>query len=150
MAKTAVKKSTKLATKANNPARKPAATKTAKVVKSVAPTKKTATAKAPVVSKDELRAQLDKAHNTITTLRTKGRGAVKAAKLSAAQIAELEAMVAKLEKKLASQVKPAKPNVIATKPVKQRGRKAAKKESNDLPAELSDPESAEAGISGEE
>ncbi|NNM56497.1 hypothetical protein [Acidocella sp.] len=139
MAKAAPKKSTKPAAKTTKPGRKPAAQKTTKAVKAAAPVKKPAAVKAPVVSKDELRAQLEKAQNTIVTLRTKSREAVKAAKVSAAQIAELAATVAQLEKKLGGQAKPAKPEVpAAAKPVKQRGRKTAAKgdvvpdESDDL------------------
>ncbi len=130
--------------KAAKPGRKPAAAKTTKAVKAVAPVKKPAAVKAPVVSKDELRIQLEKAQNTIATLRTKSREAVKAAKMSATQIAVLEAKVAQLEKKLGGQVKPAK-QAAAAKPVKRRGRKAALKADADAPVEADDlaPEPAE-------
>ena len=140
MAKAAPKKTPKPAAKATKPGRKPAAAKTTKVVKAVAPLKKPAAVKAPVVSKDELRAQLEKAQNTIATLRTKSREAVKAAKASATQIAELEAKVSQLERKLGSQVKPAKPvEPVAAKPTKQRGRKAAvKSDADTAPVEAAD------------
>ncbi len=138
MAKAAPKKTAKPAAKAIKPGRKPAA-KTTKVVKAAVPVKKPTAVKAPVMSKDELRVQLEKAQKTIVTLRTKSREAVKAAKTSAAQIAELEATVAQMEKKVAGQVKPAKQAAAAAKPVvKKRGRKAAAKgdvvpdESDDL------------------
>jgi uncharacterized coiled-coil DUF342 family protein len=151
MAKAAPKKTAKPATKAVKQDRRPAATKTTEVVKAAAPVKKPATVKAAVVSKDELRAQLEKAQNTIATLRTKSREAVRAAKASAAEIDELEAKVALLEKKLAAQTKPTKPAPTAAKPVKQRGRKAAVKadivvpvESDDMPVEPSDLAPAEA------
>ena len=97
MAKAATKKTNKPATKAAKPGRRPAAAKTTKVVKATAPAKKPAAVKAAVVSKDELRAQLEKAQNTIATLRIKSRETVRAAKTSAAQISELEATVAQLE-----------------------------------------------------
>ena len=61
-----------------------------------------APAPAPKVSKDELRAQVEKLELTVTTLRAKGREANKAAKVSTARIAELEGQVAQLEEKLAS------------------------------------------------
>jgi hypothetical protein len=144
MAKAAPKKAAKPATKAAKPGRRPAAAKTTKVVKAAAPVKKPAPVKAPVVSKDELRIQLEKAQNTIATLRTKGREAVRAAKASTAQIAELEAKVAQLEKKSAVQEKPTSPAPTAKKPTKQRGRKATVKADVNVPAESADPALAEA------
>ncbi len=129
MAKAAPKKTTRPAAKPGRPA-----AKTAKPVKAATPAKKPAlkapavkapAVKAQVVSKDELRTQLEKAQNTIATLRIKSREAVRAAKASAAQIGELEAKVAQLEKRLAAQQKPAKPAPAAPKAVKPRGRKPA-------------------------
>lgn len=141
MAKAAPKKAAKPATKAVKPGRRPAATKTTKIVKTTATVKKPAAVKAPVLSKDELRIQLGKALKTIDTLRTKSREAVRAAKASAAQIAELEARVAQLEKKSAIKEKPASPAPAAAKP---RGRKAAVKAGADVPAESAGTSSAEA------
>jgi nucleoside-triphosphatase THEP1 len=138
MAKAEPKKTAKPATKAVKAGHSPAAAKTTKVVKAAAPVKKPAAAKAVVISKDELRAQLEKAQNTIATLRTKSREAVRAAKASAAQIAELEVKVAQLEKKLTAQAKPAKSDTAVVKPVKQRGRKSAEKADVDVPAESDD------------
>jgi len=149
MAKAAPKKTVKPAAKAAKPGRRPAGAKTTKVVKAVAPAKKPAAVKAPLVSKDELRAQLEKAQNTIATLRTKSREAVRAAKAAAVQIVELEAKVAELEKKLAAQAKPAKP-ASAAKPVKQRGRKAAVTGDAEAPVESDELTSAEAGTTAEE
>ena len=100
--------------------------------------KKPGPVKATPVSKDELRTQLEKAQNTIATLRTKSREVVRAAKASAAQIAELEAKVAQLEKKLTAQPKPAKPDAAVAKPVKQRSRKAAEKADVVAPVESDD------------
>jgi hypothetical protein len=149
MARAAPKKATKPAAKATKPGR-PAAAKTTKVVKAAAPVKKPAAVKAPVVSKDELRAQLEKAQNTIATLRTKSREAIRAAKASAAQIAELEATVAQLEKKLASQTKTTKPETAVAKPIKQRGRKAAVKADVDAPAETDKPAAGDVDTASED
>ena len=149
MAKAATKKSAKPATETTKPGR-PTAAKTTKVVKAAAPVKKPTVAKPPVISKDELRAQLEKAQNTIATLRTKSREAVRVAKASAAQIAELEATVAQLEKKLASQAKPAKLVATSAKSTKQRGRKPAVKADVVVPAESEDPASVEADTAPED
>jgi hypothetical protein len=144
MAKAAPKKTAKPAAKATKPGRRPAAAKTTKIVKVAAPVKKPAVVKAPVLSKDELRIQLDKALKTIATLRTKSREAVLAAKTSAAQIAELEAKVAQLEKKPAVKEKPESPVPMAAKPAKRPGRKAAVKADLNEVVELADSVSAEA------
>jgi hypothetical protein len=140
MAKAAPKKITRPAAKAAKASRKPAAAKTKKVVKAVAPVKRPTPIKAPVVSKDELRVQLEKAQTTIATLRTKAREATRAAKSSAAQIAELEAKVAQLEKKSAPQEKPTAQSSIAAKPAKQRRRKVAEKAGAEAAAETTDPD----------
>ena len=134
MAKATQKKTTKPGTKAAKPGR-PAAAKPAKVIKPAAPVKKPAAVRAPVISKDELRAQLEKAQNTVATLRAKSREAVRAAKAAAAHIAELEAQVAQLEKKIAAETKAAKPESAEAKPTKQRGRKAANKGDTVRPSE---------------
>jgi hypothetical protein len=147
MAKAAAQKITKPATTKAKPGRRPAA-RSAKVVKSATPVKKPAAVKAPVVSKDELRAQLEKAQNTIATLRTKSREAVRAAKLSAAQIAELEAKVAQLEKNLAAQAKPAKSSAAVAKPVKPRGHKSAEEAIVDVPVEADIVTPTEASAEG--
>ena len=67
--------------------------------------KRAATAAAPAqkVSKDELRAQVEKLERTNATLRVKGREATLVAKTAAARIAELEELVARLEKQVAAQ-----------------------------------------------
>jgi len=149
MAKAAPKKTIKPAAKTTKPGRRPTGAKTTKVVKAAAPAKKPAAVKAPPVSKDELRAQLEKAQNTIATLRAKSREAVRAAKAAAVQIVELEAKVAELEKKVGAQAKPAKP-AAAAKPVKQRGRKAAVTGDADAPVESDELAPAEAGTAAEE
>lgn len=147
MAKAALKKTTKPAIAIVKRGRRPSATTAAKVAKAAAPVKKPAPVKAAPISKDELRTQLEKAQNTIATLRTKSREAVRAAKLSAAQIAELEAKVAQLEKKLNAQPKPAKP-AAAAKPAKRQGRKAVETVDVIVPVESDDlaPVEAEAAF----
>jgi BMFP domain-containing protein YqiC len=144
MAKAALKKTTKPAIAIVKRGRRPSAATAAKVTKTAAPVKKPAPVKAAPISKDELRAQLEKAQNTIATLRTKNREAVRAVKLSAAQIAELEAKVAQLEKKLNAQPKPAKPVAAAAKPAKRQGRKAVETVDVVVPVESEDLAPAEA------
>jgi hypothetical protein len=144
MTKAAPKKTAKPVTKAVKPGRHPVAAKTTKVGKAAAPVKKPAIVKAVVVSKDELRAQLEKAQIMIVALRTKSREAVRAAKASTAQIAELEAKVAQLEKKPTAQAKTAKPGTSTAKPAKQRRRKAAVKTDVDVPVESDDVAPVEA------
>ena len=124
MAKAAAKKTVKPAIKAVKAGLKTAVAKVNKGVKVEALVKKLPLVKSPVISKDELRVQLEKAQTTIATLRTKAREATRAAKASAARIAELEAGMAKLEKKSAVQQKPTIKASKTGKPAKQRGRKA--------------------------
>jgi chromosome segregation ATPase len=57
---------------------------------------------APKVSKDELRAQVDKLDRANATLRAKNREATREAKRAAARIAELEVQLARLEEQLAT------------------------------------------------
>ena len=139
MAKAATKKTVKSATKAVKPGRRAAAAKPTKSVKAVAPAKKPAAAKAPVVSKDELRAQLEKAQTTITTLRTKSREATRAAKEAAARIASLEAKVAQLEKTSSAKEKPTSPAPVSEKLAKPRGRRAAVKAAPEAQIEPGEP-----------
>jgi hypothetical protein len=56
----------------------------------------------PKVSKGELRAQVEKLEQTVSTLRAMSREANKATKAYTARISELEQQVAQLEKKVAS------------------------------------------------
>jgi chromosome segregation ATPase len=149
MAKAATKKAVKSATKAVKPGRRVAAAKPIKSVKAAAPAKKPAAVRAPVVSKDELRAQLEKAQTTITTLRTKSREATRAAKEAAARIAELEAKVAQLEKTPAVKEKPKSAAPTAEKPVKPRGRRASVKAEPDAPIEPAEPVPADSETPGE-
>jgi chromosome segregation ATPase len=139
MAKAATKKAVKSAPKALKPGRRVAAAKPTKSVKAAAPAKKPAAARAPVVSKDELRAQLEKAQTTITTLRTKNREATRAAKEAAARIAELEAKVAQLEKAPSVKEKPKSAAPTREKLVKPRGRRAAVKAEPEAPIEYAEP-----------
>jgi hypothetical protein len=57
---------------------------------------------APKVSKDELRAHVEKLEQLVASFRAKSRESNKAAKVATARIAELEAQVAQLEKTLAA------------------------------------------------
>jgi hypothetical protein len=63
---------------------------------------------APKASKEELRVQVEKMEQLVTTLRAKSREANKAAKEATARISELEQQVAQLEKKIASASAPAR------------------------------------------
>jgi chromosome segregation ATPase len=76
--------------------------------------------RAPVVSKDELRAQVEKLEQTVATLRTKGREASRAAKQANARIVELEEDVARLEKQVASQAASTKRNATRSATRKSR------------------------------
>lgn len=137
MAKAAAKKTAAKA-KTKAPARKAVKAAPAKAVKAPAPKKpaakpvvktvakkpavvkkpaatKAAAVRAPVVSKDELRAQIEKLENTITTLRAKNRDAVKALKIAENRVAELEHEISQIE------VKP-----VAEKPVQPRKPRAVK------------------------
>ena len=61
-----------------------------KAIKPAAMPKRAPVAAAPKVSKDELRAQVEKLELSVAALRTKNREANRAAKTAAARIAELE------------------------------------------------------------
>jgi len=139
MAKAATKKAVKSATKGVKPGRRVAAAKPPKSVKATPPAKKPAAVRAPVVSKDELRAQLEKAQTTITALRAKSREANRLAKEAAARIAELEAKVAQLEKTSPVKEKPMSATASADKPVKLRGRRATVKAAPEAPIEPGEP-----------
>ena len=87
-------------------ARKPVPPAKAKA-KVAAAKKPAAAAKPPVtparaLSKDALRTQMEKLERANTALRTKNREANRAAKLSAARMAELEGEVARLQRHLAA------------------------------------------------
>jgi hypothetical protein len=81
-----------------------------KAIKPAAISKRAPATAAPVatVSKDELRAQVEKLELSVASLRTKNREANRATKIAAARIAELEDQVARLEKSAALQTAPAK------------------------------------------
>jgi len=144
MAKAAVKKILKkTGTKTKTPARKAVkavAAKTAKATKAPAPkktvakvaakpvaktpavvkkpvTKALAPTRAPLVSKDELRAQIEKLNNTIAGLRVKNREAVKALKLAENKIAALEHEISQIDVKpvVEAPVAPRKPRAVKPK-----------------------------------
>ena len=81
---------------------------------------------APKLSKDELRAQVEKLERANATLRVKSRETNRVAKSSAARIAELEGEVARLEKKVASQA------AAATRGSKPRTSASSKRRSSDI------------------
>ena len=117
-------KSTRATTPARKigPASKGVAGKSARASAS-APEKRTArttaAVPAPKVSKDELRANVEKLEQLVATLRAKSREANKMAKAATARISELEAEVARLEKKAAA----ASPSAREQKPARvTRGR----------------------------
>lgn len=62
---------------------------------------------APKLSKDELRAQVEKLEKTVASLRLKNRELKRVSGAEAGRVEELERMVAKLERKLALQETPA-------------------------------------------
>jgi hypothetical protein len=105
-------KTAKSAGRGRKPGRKTAASaKTGAGVKSptftkvAAPFKRAsaASARAPTVSKDELRARVAKLERANATLRAKSRDAARAAKAAAARIAELDDQVARLGKQIGAQ-----------------------------------------------
>ena len=74
---------------------------------------------APKPSKSELQAQVEKLERTVTTLRTRSREAVRAAKQAATRIEELEAQLATMERQAP------KPPVVAQSPAPKRALKRA-------------------------
>jgi hypothetical protein len=82
--------------------------------------------RAPKLSKDELRAQVEKLERANATLRAKSRETNRVAKSSAARIAELEEEVARLEKKAASQA------AAAIRGAKPRTSASSKRRSSDI------------------
>lgn len=70
-----------------------------------------------VVTKDELRAQVEKLERANATLRAKSREAGRAAKLAAARIEELEAQVTKLERSAIPKEAPARTKAARSKAV---------------------------------
>ena len=96
--------------KAAEPTRRPrrpappakAKAKVAAAKKPAAAAKSSSVTPARALSKDALRAQVEKLERANTALRTKNREANRAAKLSAARMAELEGEVARLQTQLAA------------------------------------------------
>jgi chromosome segregation ATPase len=80
------------------------------------------TASAPKLSKDELRAQVEKLERANANLRTKSREASREAKTTAARVAELEAQVVRLEKRLVAQAARAGDDRAASAPKGRRAR----------------------------
>ena len=82
--------------------------------------------RAPKLSKDELRAQVEKLERANASLRAKSRETNRAAKSAGARIAELEGEVARLEKRVASQA------AAATRGGNPRTSASSKRRSSDL------------------
>lgn len=82
--------------------------------------------RAPKLSKDELRAQVEKLERANATLRAKSRETSRAARSAAARIAELEGEVARLEKKVASQA------AAATRGPRPRTAASSKRRSSEI------------------
>ena len=103
------------------PTKAVAAPKAGAASKAVGARKAVAATPAPKVSKDDLRAQVEKLELAHATLRAKSRDMGKAAKAANTRIAELEAEVAQLQAQAeraaasAKRVKPAKPASAAPK-----------------------------------
>ena len=96
-------------------AKKPAKGRRPAVAPPAAPRPKpAAAAPAPKVSKDELRALVEKLERTVATLRARSRDSVRAAKQATARIEELEAQLA--ARPAATAAQPAKPAKRASKP----------------------------------
>jgi chromosome segregation ATPase len=91
----------------------------------------------PKVSKDELRAQVEKLERANANLRAKNRDASREAKTTAARIAELEDQVARLEKQLVAQTAAAGGDRAALAP---KGRRARHREID--PGDSAPPEVA--------
>jgi hypothetical protein len=101
--------------------------RTSKSARAAAAPKRTPAAlpRAPKLSKDELRAQVEKLERANATLRAKSRETNRAAKSSAARIAELEGEVARWEKKVAAQA-------AAARGPKPRTPASSKRRSSDI------------------
>jgi septal ring factor EnvC (AmiA/AmiB activator) len=76
------------------------------VAKASVPSKKTRAARAPVITKDELRNQIEKLTAANTTLKTKGRETAKALKAAEARIAVLEHQINQTDTKAVIEEKP--------------------------------------------
>jgi chromosome segregation ATPase len=116
---------TRATTQTTQTPKAPRSTAKPEKAKSKAPAPKTTLAKAaaeraPMLTKGELRAQVEKLERANATLRAKGREATKAAKTAAARIAELEDEAAALAKQVTPQAASAKRSV--TRSTARRGR----------------------------
>ena len=146
------------ATKPAAPRRKPvrraavAAKKPAKVVKPAASSKRVSLAATSVskVSKDELRAQVEKLERANATLRAKSREASRSAKVDAARIAALEDQVMQLERKAASETVPGKHGPEPRKAVRHRQESRGVDAGDAVPPGVTGQEPAALGEEAEE
>ncbi len=88
----------------------------------------------PKLSKDELRAQVEKLEQANATLRAKGREANRAAKANTARIADLEDQVNRLEKQAKTEAAPVKSRPRSSTPGRVKRSKAGNDPGDALPA----------------
>ncbi len=100
--------------------RQPAVAKPAAIRRTAA-----AAAPAPKISKDELRAQVEKLERSVATLRARSRDAVRAAKQAAARIEELEAQLAAKEQAPKPEAKASRADKRTPKPALKTATQAA-------------------------
>ncbi|TLU70626.1 hypothetical protein [Lichenicoccus roseus] len=106
--------------------------------KVTAPKRNAAVSRPPMVTKDELRTQVDKLERANATLRTKNREAGRVAKEAAARIETLEAQVANLERAAIRKDAPARTQAtrnqeVAAEPKSKRAARGRKSGSSRTP-----------------
>jgi hypothetical protein len=103
----------------------------------------------PKLSKDELRAQVEKLERANANLRAKNRGASREAKTTAARVAELEEQVARLEKQLVAQTAAAGGDRAAPAPKGRRARHREIDPGDSVPPEVAVEEPAPLDLEAE-
>jgi hypothetical protein len=106
-------------------------------------------ASAPKLSKGELRAQVEKLERANANLRAKNREASRAAKTTAARIAELEEQVVRLEKQLVAQTATAGGDRAALESEGRRARHRKIDPGDSVPPGVAVEESAPPGLEAE-
>ncbi len=102
--------------------------------RSVAGVEKAAPKLGATLSKEAMRLQIEKLERAGAMLRARNREAVKAAKASAARVAELEHLVADLEQRQAAQDVQARAEPVAAKPRRAAAPRRTTKPPADVPA----------------
>ena len=147
MARTAkATRATQMATTRRPPGRPPGSKNKVKATaqpetvsaRKTAPKRNADVSRPPMVTKDELRAQVDKLERANATLRTKSREAGRATKEAAARIEALEAQVAKLERAAIRKDAPARTQAtrnqeVAAEPKSKRAARGRKPGSSRTP-----------------